>query len=444
MSGLFGSTILEVVLGLSFVYLLLSLVCSSINELLAGFLKLRAKDLDTAIRNLLRDPGLATEVLGHPLIRALGSTGAETIAVQVAAGRNPVQQLWRWVRGLWGHVSRYWRDYRGKPSYVPARTFTVALFDAITPPDRQAINVGDIQRAAEERARAVTDEGKPDEAKQAIGKALLSLINDSRDPAQLFLSLDDAKVMVDRLTDPTRDNEVRQAVTAAGTFEELRRHVERIGDDDVRKRLLAAIAEGQAGFDRARRSIERWFDDAMDRTSGIYKRRTQWWLLVIAAFVTLLMGADTFRLYDSLATNPGLRAALVAQSEQATAPGSDFVPPTPPVDADATGTPTADEAADSPPAPSVGEVFDELEQTSLPFGYSDRPGLNGEQADAGDWFRWLVRKIPGLLVTTFAVALGAPFWFDVLNKVSNIRAAGKPPAPTNSAAQPPSRPSQPE
>jgi len=167
-------------------------------------------------------------------------------------------------------------------------------------------------------------------------------------------------------------------------------------------------------------------------------------LLIIAFAVTLLMGADTFRLYDSLATNPGLRTALVAQVEQATGPGSDLVPPTPTVLPDATGTPTTDEAADSPPAPSAGEVFDELEQTSLPFGYSDRPGLNGEDADAGDWFRWLVSKIPGLLATTFAVALGAPFWFDVLNKVSNIRAAGKPPAPTNTAAQPPSRPSQPE
>jgi len=33
-------------------------------------------------------------------------------------------------------------------------------------------------------------------------------------------------------------------------------------------------------------------------------------------------------------------------------------------------------------------------------------------------------KVLGLLVTGFAVSLGAPFWFDLLNKVSNLRGAG--------------------
>ena len=59
MPGLFGSTILEVVIGLAFVYLLLSLICSTINELLAGFMKLRARDLEQGIRNMLCDPELA-------------------------------------------------------------------------------------------------------------------------------------------------------------------------------------------------------------------------------------------------------------------------------------------------------------------------------------------------------------------------------------------------
>jgi hypothetical protein len=30
-------------------------------------------------------------------------------------------------------------------------------------------------------------------------------------------------------------------------------------------------------------------------------------------------------------------------------------------------------------------------------------------------------------LTTGAVSLGAPFWFDVLNKVANIRSVGKQP-----------------
>ena len=40
-----------------------------------------------------------------------------------------------------------------------------------------------------------------------------------------------------------------------------------------------------------------------------------------------------------------------------------------------------------------------------------------------DW--WL--KLLGLLITIGAISQGAPFWFDILNKVTNLRAAGRPP-----------------
>ena len=39
-------------------------------------------------------------------------------------------------------------------------------------------------------------------------------------------------------------------------------------------------------------------------------------------------------------------------------------------------------------------------------------------------FWW--QKVFGLLITIFAVTLGAPFWFDVLSKVANLRNSIKP------------------
>jgi hypothetical protein len=39
---------------------------------------------------------------------------------------------------------------------------------------------------------------------------------------------------------------------------------------------------------------------------------------------------------------------------------------------------------------------------------------------------WLERLI-GWLLTILAISLGAPFWFDILNKIINIRFAGKSP-----------------
>ena len=446
MSGLFGSTILEVVLGLSFVYLLLSLLCSSINELLAGFLKLRAKDLEKAIRNLLCDDDLATEVLNHPLIKAMGSTRTETAAVKIGAGQG-VDGTPRQKRSLWQRIAGNWRDFAGKPSYIPASTFTLALLDTITPPTGRAMTAGDVQQAAAALAGPENKSTAELTSKETIGRAMLSLINESRDPRQAFLTIDHIKSVVNELSDPSLDANTRQDLTAASTLDDLRRQVERLPDGGLRTRLVDMIAESQSGLDRAQQSIERWFDDAMDRASGIYKRRTQWWLLVIAAAVTLFVGADTFRLYDSLATNPTLRTTVADQAEQAINVYGVYVTPTSgPVTegvgalttdaAGTTGTPTAGTTEETVPPPSAGEIFEELEKTSLPFGYNDRPGIGpgDPDTDLGEWLRWLVRKIPGLLVTMFAIALGAPFWFDILNRVSNIRASGRLPASTNTTA----------
>jgi hypothetical protein len=49
---MFGSEVLDVAIGILFVYLTLSLICSAIQEGIAAFFKLRAKDLYMGIRNL--------------------------------------------------------------------------------------------------------------------------------------------------------------------------------------------------------------------------------------------------------------------------------------------------------------------------------------------------------------------------------------------------------
>ena len=68
---MFGSTALEVAVGVIFVYLLLSLVCSVSNEWVASILNQRGKNLLEVTKNLLNDPtftGLAQQVYGHGLI----------------------------------------------------------------------------------------------------------------------------------------------------------------------------------------------------------------------------------------------------------------------------------------------------------------------------------------------------------------------------------------
>lgn len=50
---MFGLDMLDVVIGVIFVYLLLSLICSAVNEMIEAFMKQRAYSLENGIRELL-------------------------------------------------------------------------------------------------------------------------------------------------------------------------------------------------------------------------------------------------------------------------------------------------------------------------------------------------------------------------------------------------------
>ncbi len=76
---MFGSNVLEVAIGVVFVYLLMSLICSTINEqVIARFFALRSKTLEDGIKTMLNDPqgaGLAKEFYNNSLIQGLAKQG---------------------------------------------------------------------------------------------------------------------------------------------------------------------------------------------------------------------------------------------------------------------------------------------------------------------------------------------------------------------------------
>jgi hypothetical protein len=90
-----GMPILDVAIGLSFIYLLLALICSAVNETIAGLTQRRADMLKDGLARLLHDTGLRDRLYQHPLIRGLGAEDAKP------------------------------------PSYIPAHTFALALMDTM-------------------------------------------------------------------------------------------------------------------------------------------------------------------------------------------------------------------------------------------------------------------------------------------------------------------------
>src|SRR6266700_228292 len=107
--AMFGSVVLEVAIGLTLVYLLFSLICSAINEFIARLLKWRSKTLEDGIKSMLE-----------------GLTDAEGKSVANRIYDTPL------IRGLIGKGKALTKTDL-KPTYIPSRTFALALLDIVAP-----------------------------------------------------------------------------------------------------------------------------------------------------------------------------------------------------------------------------------------------------------------------------------------------------------------------
>lgn len=126
---MFNSETLEVAIGMAFLFLTMSLICTAIQEWIEGVMKWRAMDLERGLRVLLDDEhGAFTQRLyAHPLITSLYQ------------GRYDAAKLWRspLTPGLGAkHMRLHAR--RQLPSYMPAERFVDALLDLVARGDAPA------------------------------------------------------------------------------------------------------------------------------------------------------------------------------------------------------------------------------------------------------------------------------------------------------------------
>jgi hypothetical protein len=296
---MFGSNILDAAIGLLFVYVVLSLICSAAHELLEAVLRYRASDLEHGLRELLE-------------------SGEEQRAVLQTLYNHPL------VNGL--YKGKYTPGKtRNLPSYIPSYTFALAMMDM-----------------AGGAAGAVAKESSPGRT-TALRAGILSNLPPSNARSALVTLVDAA------------------------------------GNDIV----------------RARENIEKWYNDGMDRVSGWYKRRTRYIIFVLGLAVATGINANTVDIARTLANNAAVRSSLVPLAEAAVA------------------------------QQRIDQVDKSIQSQIAASGNSGLP-LGWSQQSFPRNVHDLLPKAGGWLLTAFAVSLGAPFWFDVLNKFVNFRTALKP------------------
>jgi hypothetical protein len=437
-----GSSVLDIAIGIVFIYLVLSMICTTINEGIATILNKRGTNLFEGIKNLLNDPaftGLAQQVYSHGLVDGIS---------QNATDPSTPNRL---------------------PSYMPAKTFALALLDVLGAHGVIAAAQGDLLSRAEKaddeyRAEAAktprddaavqakkdaADRAKADlaaaeaQASAAYEKARQAPNADPAAVAQAKRALDAAGAAVKMLAarqaaidSSDNQNDAQRLKTASDTLEaalvagrtlaaqlpdqlaNFQAAVRRLPAGHTKEALFVLIdktkrevTDAEAQVARLRQEVEGWFNDAMDRVGGWYKRWTQKILLIVAFLLVLVLNTDTLLLVQHLSTEKDLRASILKQAEK---------------------------------TQKFEQVPKQLDTVGLPLGWSrlandDRrfPWITKKNED---WFElvgfWL-KKLLGLLLTMGAISLGAPFWVDTLSKFINLRGAGTPPGEkTKSAPQP--------
>ena len=169
--------------------------------------------------------------------------------------------------------------------------------------------------------------------------------------------------------------------------EDVREVIGKIPDDHPLKGILETlISKGEGAAEGLREKLADWFDEGMTRVSGWYKRRVKVIIILIAATVTIGLNASTIQMAEELWRNDTLRTLIAAQAQTA--------------------------AGQSDIADVQAENLKHLE--AFPVGWSKVPDGAGE---------WSVTVI-GWIITIAAISLGAPFWFDLLGKVANLKGSG--------------------
>jgi hypothetical protein len=444
--------ITEVAIGIIFVWIVLSLTTIQIQEWISTRLDKRARDMEDAIHEMLANPNLKAQFYDHPVIRSLtAKKRKEPSRIPVWFYRYPI------LRG-------FTKEKRKLPSYIPSQQFSLALFDiAITAGTESSLiqqGLLKIRDDLQNKGKISVDEAviielnllsdlarsaAATEAGTAFTKNTLALLKKRTEDLALKYpnlgplieaALEEAKNRKADIDDLLQNKEAPKGDDA---FTSLRRGVAALSviSPEVNQTLNALflnIDEYLTGTEtkiaRARKSVERWFDDSMDRVSGVFKRYSLTMALVIGFLVALGLNVDSINLTLYLWREPSVREVLAQNASQFEFPQGEM---------------------QTNPEKALLDFRDQFVGLSLPVGWviNESKGTAISNANCqlfpgtdqafgipvigtskcvappqSNNQTNIFLKLIGIFITALAARQGAPFWFDILKRVVNLRGTG--------------------
>jgi hypothetical protein len=448
-----NSVVLETAIGMAFVYLLLSLIASVVQEILATFMQLRPANLQRGLRCLFSGDSL----WGLDLVEAIYNHGL--------------------VRGLYADPKM---DLKLPPSKaaLDARTADVAAHASIDA--RAAANAAVSANAPDSAAlQAAADSAALHAAtaqKAAYAHNLLAEVSDilsvntlrfaarwligirveknvSGPSEQILLpAYIPSRIFALALIDILNPNKATGSEAMTAMTKSLADHHWIYKENKAGEALFSLAINAKGDLEVFQKNIENWYNDSMDRVSGWYKRYTQRILLFIGLALAIGLNVDSVRVARVLWVDKDVRQAMVnaaggyvaqhpvaaalnegsegaAKGTQSSQLGGDVISKSKlPKNTDGTY-----QTPDSEAQRMKNAVFDFNSVASsslLPVGW--------DESWRTYWIRFKVdwrgttrgffssTMLPGWLITAMAISLGAPFWFDTLNKFMVVRSTIKP------------------
>jgi len=409
------AAIIQVAVGIVFVFILLSLVVTEVNSLVARATKLRAKTLRSTIDAVIEDPIIRAKVYTHPLIQLVQ---ADPIAPTQRISRTDAETI---ASGSIGAVD-----------YIEPRTFVDVVLNIIKAQSDQQLfgallNVIDGMPAGNERRglrvmvnRIVT-----------TGRGM----NELRDSLRYVQDRRYRSALIDIVNQI--DEEVSQLGLAPTTNVSFMVGIRQVENPNLRKSLSAVLASAD-NVEDARGNLETWYLNSMSRATASYKSKMKKLSVLVALCFALALNIDTLHIARALWDDPAKREVISSQASYRV--GSDEL------QAQLENGGSEDDfvavaaSEDNPLEDAIGAgaalayQLQDIQDLSLPIGWTFRkaselpneeialrdpnnlwnymPGNNPE-----NWLGLLGAKLLGIAATVIAAAQGAPFWFGIVNKI---------------------------
>jgi hypothetical protein len=369
------SGIVDLAVGLIFVFAVTAALSSAITELIARFLGLRGAYLLSGLRELVDDdqvttdlseaesayravqammrgdpapaqmPSMTSAVLGSPILSSQGMPGRITSRnIVLRPAQGIMGQLPRMTAS--GTAANVWRQRRSLPSYIPATSFAEAVVDLIVP--------------------------------GAAGTTTMTAVQDNLNK-----------------------------LPAAMPF---------------RQSLQALAKDAGDDITRFRSDVERWYDDHMDRVSGWYKRHVAKITLAVGAVLVVLLNINALTIGRILYTESSVSSAVSIVAAKGTSCSASQAQ-----QACLSSLEAQLSAAAAAGLPIGWGTVRDCTPPGAKCNWLDQRGLFSRHGNSA----WqLIVVLIGFAIMVISLLPGAQFWFGLLTRLGGLRASGPKPAAT--------------